>query len=65
MSNYTCHICGHELQPDQKGVCRRVVGWVRNGSNSVTDASPPTAYAHAICLESKRRGNDPNAPTLF
>lgn len=65
MATYTCNFCGHELLPDQKGVCRRVVGWVRNGTNSMTDASPATAYAHAVCLETRRKGIDPNAPMLF
>lgn len=60
---YCCEMCGYVLGPDDKGVARRVTGWVKNGSSAITHKGPTTAYAHWVCLDTQR-GRE-SAATLF
>lgn len=50
---YRCEVCGNPLNPDDKGVGRRVTGWVKNGTTSITHKGPATAFAHWVCLDTK------------
>ena len=50
-----CHYCNEEINPDHAGIMQRCTGWVSStrGGN-VVQPSPPTAFAHRVCLEEKR-----------
>jgi hypothetical protein len=61
-----CEFCDQPVDPDEPGTWRRISGWVerraQGGSNAVKYITTPTAYAHANCLKSQRK---PEQPDLF
>jgi hypothetical protein len=63
-SPYRCEVCGLGLGVDDPGTCRRMSGWFKKGSQTVRHAGPPTAYAHAVCLDTKD-GAETAQETLF
>lgn len=50
---YRCEVCGLALSPEDKGVARRITGWVKNGSTTIHKKGPATAFAHWVCLDTK------------
>jgi hypothetical protein len=60
---YRCEVCGYPVSPDDKGVARRVTGWVKNGSTTIHKKGPATAFAHWVCLDTK--AGQEAAETLF
>lgn len=63
-----CPFCGQRVDPNQKGVYRKVTGWVQvragGGGNAVRLPSPPQAFAHRFCVDRAARGGA-TQPDLF
>lgn len=48
---YLCQFCGQPVNPNNRGVCLRVVGWVVPGQRGLVLKQPADAAAHRLCVD--------------
>lgn len=61
---YSCSFCDRPIDPNGKGVHRKITGWERNrsageGVHPMKDRQYHMEFVHDLCLDVKLKGSDP------